>query len=228
MSFLLDESENPTNEIEEIAANEVEENPTTNKIEEISKNEIEENPNIEATNTNQEERSNAINESELERNPESNSNDNLIDENVEGYPDTKDELVNVDDTKAESSQDDVAMKEVSNEKIEVEATQDTQNEEVELWNLTKLFSIKEIKSKKAVKCGNSDICSLFACVTYTSSLGTTWYTCLDCQEMDYEGWPEDPNEMPKECLTMSVSDFLALKPKYFPIEFYLLSFTIIL
>lgn len=84
---------------------------------------------------------------------------------------------------------------------ENEASSD--NEKVEEWTLTKLFSIEELRSKDAVKC-NSDECNLFSCVTYTSSFGTVWNTCLDCQDRDYGGWPPI-NEMPKECCSMTVS-----------------------
>ena len=88
---------------------------------------------------------------------------------------------------------------------EVNAEEEEEEEEDEFWTLTKLFSIEELRLNDALKC-NTEGCNLFSCVTYTSSTdGSKWNCCLDCQQEDYGGWPEI-NEMPKECFSMTVSE----------------------
>ena len=44
---------------------------------------------------------------------------------------------------------------------------------------------------------NTNACDLAACCIWTSKLDpeTPWSSCLDCQTNDYEGWPEENEEL---------------------------------
>lgn len=50
-----------------------------------------------------------------------------------------------------------------------------------LWELKKVFTVKELTKSKPMRCKTDD-CDLLACSVWKSSDGATWYTCLDCQE----------------------------------------------
>ncbi len=50
-----------------------------------------------------------------------------------------------------------------------------------LWELKKVFGVKELTKLKPTKC-ESDDCDLVACSVWKSSEGASWNTCLDCQE----------------------------------------------
>ena len=50
-----------------------------------------------------------------------------------------------------------------------------------LWELKKVFSVKELTKTKPMRCKTDD-CNLLACSVWKSSEGASWYSCLDCQE----------------------------------------------
>jgi hypothetical protein len=74
-------------------------------------------------------------------------------------------------------------------------------EEEELWDLKVVFSARDISKTNPILCSTED-CGLVACSVWSSNLDPEkpWYTCLDCQAMDFGGWPE-PNELPLKVLT---------------------------
>ncbi len=97
----------------------------------------------------------------------------------------------VDDEEGEQSEDD-------NDNNEEE---DDEEEEEEGWDLKHIHTIDEIKSG-TMKCMTKR-CPLIACTTYVSSIDSSnvWYSCLDCQQKDYGGWPTEIEEIPVKFLT---------------------------
>ena len=63
-------------------------------------------------------------------------------------------------------------------------------EQVELWDLKVVLSAKQIRMAQPTLC-QSDKCNLVACCIWSSNLDpeTPWYSCLDCQEEHFGGWP---------------------------------------
>jgi len=59
----------------------------------------------------------------------------------------------------------------------------------EVWNLSQVFSIQDIKSASAATC-SGDTCSRKACSVWSSTLNEVWNSCLDCQDEEFGGWPE--------------------------------------
>jgi len=56
-------------------------------------------------------------------------------------------------------------------------------EEVDgMWELTKIYTLNELKKSKPIMCSNED-CDLVACSRWESTEGekTSWNSCLDCQ-----------------------------------------------
>ena len=78
---------------------------------------------------------------------------------------------------------------------------DDDEEEEEAWDLKHVHTIVEIKSEQ-LKCMTKN-CPLVACGTYVSSLDETniWYSCMDCQDQDFGGWPTDLKEIPIKFMT---------------------------
>lgn len=82
------------------------------------------------------------------------------------------------------------------------------DDEEEEWELKKIISVESIN--KGVKC-NTEECQLLACCIYVSSTtGEKWYSCIDCQEMDYGGWPP-LEELPVNCLEKNHMQLLVAK-----------------
>lgn len=79
--------------------------------------------------------------------------------------------------------------------------EEDEDEEEEGWDLKHIHTIEEIKSG-TMKCMTKR-CPLIACTTYVSSIDSSsvWYSCLDCQEKDYGGWPTEIEEIPVKFLT---------------------------
>lgn len=62
------------------------------------------------------------------------------------------------------------------------------DDEEEEWELKKIIPAESITTKR-VKCHTKG-CSLLACCIYVSSTKKEkWYTCIDCQDTDFGGWP---------------------------------------
>lgn len=70
----------------------------------------------------------------------------------------------------------------------------------EVWDLKKILSLDDLTKDAAIKCSTDD-CRLPACCIWVSNFmpTTKWYSCLDCQERDFGGWPP-LNEMPVESM----------------------------
>ena len=85
----------------------------------------------------------------------------------------------------------------SNEVSQNSTASETRNDEVhqdeedaEIWTLKKILSYNDITKEGTIKCSTED-CTLPACSVWISNLAPTkkWYSCIDCQENDFEGWP---------------------------------------
>eukprot|EP00980_Cylindrotheca_fusiformis_P023372 scaffold10429_cov126-Cylindrotheca_fusiformis.AAC.3 len=70
----------------------------------------------------------------------------------------------------------------------------------EVWDLRKILSFNDLNKDATIKCSTED-CLLAACSVWVSNLEPTtkWYSCLDCQEQDFDGWPP-LHEMPLKCM----------------------------
>jgi hypothetical protein len=79
-------------------------------------------------------------------------------------------------------------------------TGDDAEEEAEIWDLKKILPHADIIKEATIKCSSED-CILPACSIWISNLAPTtkWYTCIDCQEGDFGGWP-NLEELPTKYL----------------------------
>ena len=71
----------------------------------------------------------------------------------------------------------------------------------ELWDLKVVLAPKQILMPRPILC-QGDNCDLVACCIWSSNLDpeTPWYSCLDCQEEFFGGWPTNPGELPIKVL----------------------------
>jgi hypothetical protein len=79
-----------------------------------------------------------------------------------------------------------------------------EDEDEEQWELNHVFTIEELcRAEPPPQNCMSKKCPLFACVSYVSSIDKEyiWHSCIDCQEKDYGGWPENINEIPIKFMT---------------------------
>ena len=69
-------------------------------------------------------------------------------------------------------------------------TEDARHGSPEAWELIQILSLSRLSQEGTVKC-SSETCSLAACSVWKSNLAPTekWYSCIDCQEADFDGWP---------------------------------------
>eukprot|EP00594_Rhizosolenia_setigera_P008632 CAMPEP_0178967614 /NCGR_PEP_ID=MMETSP0789-20121207/17712_1 /TAXON_ID=3005 /ORGANISM="Rhizosolenia setigera, Strain CCMP 1694" /LENGTH=691 /DNA_ID=CAMNT_0020653283 /DNA_START=210 /DNA_END=2285 /DNA_ORIENTATION=+ len=98
------------------------------------------------------------------------------------------------------------QKKKENEPVDEPKTETPEVEgEEEQWNFTKIISLKDLTSSSSTMCNTSD-CMLQACSIWKKVTPTTttegeelWYTCIDCQDVDFGGWPieEDLKEFPQ-------------------------------
>lgn len=78
------------------------------------------------------------------------------------------------------------------------------DEEEEQWELSHVFTIEELcQTEPPPQICMTKKCPLLACVSYVSSVDkdSIWHSCIDCQEKDYGGWPENVNEIPMKFIT---------------------------
>lgn len=63
-------------------------------------------------------------------------------------------------------------------------------DQAEVWDLKKILAFEDINKEATIKC-SSEECLLPACCIWVSNLtpNAKWYSCLDCQERDFGGWP---------------------------------------
>lgn len=78
-----------------------------------------------------------------------------------------------------------ATKQPDKEEEDSASDDDTATGDEEEWDLTKIFTIKELNKKKPTMCdrandGNVN-CGLVACSRWESKGQKPWNTCLDCQ-----------------------------------------------
>lgn len=71
----------------------------------------------------------------------------------------------------------------------------------ETWELKIVVNAKDLSKSKAIKCNTED-CDLVACCAWASNKEpeNLWFTCLDCQVADYDGFP-GKEELPIKYLT---------------------------
>ena len=81
------------------------------------------------------------------------------------------------------------------------ATDEEEEEVEELWDLKVVLNAKQILMPRPIIC-QGDTCDLVACCIWSSNLDpeTPWYSCLDCQEEYFGGWPANPGELPIKVL----------------------------
>jgi len=92
-----------------------------------------------------------------------------------------------------------------------ESQYDLEEDSGEQWILSQILSLEDIQSKNA-PCCSTDGCPLQACSLWTCSSdkdADPWLTCLDCQEVDFDGWPPI-KEVPKDRLEMSIEHLDAI------------------
>lgn len=95
----------------------------------------------------------------------------------------------------------IELGEQGDDGVDEEDDDDEDDEEEEGWDLKHIHTIEEIESEK-FKCMTRK-CPLVACCTYVSSIDSSsiWYSCIDCQEKDYGGWPTEVGEIPLKFMT---------------------------
>jgi hypothetical protein len=70
-----------------------------------------------------------------------------------------------------------------------EEEDDEDEEDDEQWELKKILTKANVTKDAPIKCSTEE-CMLAACCLYVSSTsGEKWYSCIDCQQVDYGGWP---------------------------------------
>lgn len=141
-----------------------------------------------------------------ETNPPENVDMN-IDEDVnmetvkEGFinDDAKQGETTMDDSSNDASEPEAAVEEQPevNDPTAMEVTQDSPQpaaadaeEEEELWDLRVILTKSQLLQNPPLICSTPE-CSTKACSIWTSNLepDNLWYTCLDCQALDFGGWP---------------------------------------
>ena len=115
--------------------------------------------------------------------------------NGDGNDDGGDEDGNDEDDGPPAAVDDGATDEAE----EVEAD--------ELWDLKVILPAKQILMPRPKLCQGND-CNLVACSIWSSNLDpeSPWYSCLDCQDEFFGGWPENPAEIPIKVLDDDLRD----------------------
>jgi hypothetical protein len=76
---------------------------------------------------------------------------------------------------------------------------ESNDDEEEMWELKTILPHSQVTKDCPIKCSNDD-CRLVACCVWVSNLSTNkWYSCIDCQENDFGGWPPE-EELPVQAL----------------------------
>lgn len=83
----------------------------------------------------------------------------------------------------------------------MDVSPDVDVEAEESWDMKKVMSYAELAKEGTIKC-STEVCTLAAASVYCSTLSKQqWYSCLDCQVVDYGGWPEKLEEIPIKGMT---------------------------
>jgi hypothetical protein len=108
----------------------------------------------------------------------------------------------------ETGNDDAMGTEAPSEETPEDSEDRSDIEEEEMWDLKKVLPLESIPS---IKC-SSETCCIPACCIWVSNLNpkTNWYSCLDCQNNDFGGWPV-PEELPFNSLTPDHTRVIAAK-----------------
>jgi hypothetical protein len=111
--------------------------------------------------------------------------------------------------KKNSSADDEEEAEMEADDDDKSMDEEEEGEDDEMWDLKKIMSIAEITTAAPIMCNTED-CPLLACCVYQSQQDSTtknppskWYSCIDCQENDYDGWPAEIKDFPIDCTCIS-------------------------
>jgi hypothetical protein len=71
---------------------------------------------------------------------------------------------------------------ILNDDGDVTNKEEEEEEEGEMWELTKIYTVKELKKSKPIMCSTKD-CKLVACSMWKPTEGgKPWNSCLVCQE----------------------------------------------
>lgn len=126
--------------------------------------------------------------------------------NVEGSHDEANNKATSDGGGGDDDDSDVASNADHNAKIgdnDHDKDEDDVEEKEELWDLKVVLSAEQIRMAHPVQC-QTDGCELVACCIWSSTLDpeTPWYSCLDCQEDHFGGWPsmEESGSLPIKVL----------------------------
>lgn len=81
----------------------------------------------------------------------------------------------------------------------------------ELWDLKMVLGVAQICKAKR-QCQTPD-CGLVACTVWESRLhpGEPWFTCLDCQDRDFGGWPDRKEELPIDAIGRDLQEAMTEK-----------------
>jgi hypothetical protein len=96
------------------------------------------------------------------------------------------------------SVDDVEAKETQTDSSD--PVDESSDGEEEMWDLKKILPHSQITKECPIKCSTED-CRLAACCVWVSNLSplSKWYSCIDCQENDFGGWPPE-KDLPVQAL----------------------------
>ena len=121
---------------------------------------------------------------------ESPTNEKDVEEGTSMDVDSKDVVMEGDDTPKEGTEATSEVHANDDEEDPSDPNDEGEDEEEdEKWDLKKILSHAAVTKEGPIKCSTED-CLLPACCLYVSSTrAEKWYSCIDCQESDFGGWP---------------------------------------
>ena len=80
------------------------------------------------------------------------------------------------------------------------------NAKDEVWYLQAVLSSSNISDEDARHCDTTG-CELLSCSVWVSNFNSSspWYSCVNCQEADFRGWPVDTASLDAPCYNIIVS-----------------------
>ena len=122
-----------------------------------------------------------------------------------------DSEVETPDSEVETPSKEVMDPESAEEDLSGSGDGDSSEDAEEMWDLTKVLSFEELSREGTIKCSTEDCLNAAACV-WVSNLKpkSRWFSCIDCQANDFDGWPT-PEEMPIKEMTSEHQAILAKK-----------------
>jgi len=91
-----------------------------------------------------------------------------------------------------------ALEPTPQSKAETRAEDGNSSDDDEEWTLSRVCTLQEIRSPGGQLTCDADNCARVACSIWKSNRGEEWKSCLDCQEADFNGWPEGLEPEDKE------------------------------